>query len=270
MTKTEELNLFLTKADELIESQYILVDVKIVGLLKAIASSETLIAIFKNCLSDFNVNEAEKKYLVKSPYLSDNKGEFLLPSNSKELLAFVFHILMELDSKNINLSEFISKYFYEDGSTSAGYSAFITKMIKPFRNTVKALMESVIDGKVQDPILALMEEEARRLEEEEQERIREQKEKEIAKKTYGESIKAIKNLLLTDKTKVKESRLKEDEKEEIILAIDMLANVVESSDKDALIYAHICYKYIAKAHPCLFFKRNKKINKLVKAILNEL
>lgn len=270
MTKKEELELFIVRADELIESQYILADIKIVGLLKAIASSETLVAIFKNCTANFDYNQAEKAYLVKSPYLSDNKGEFILPSNSKDLLAFVFNVLMSLDAKEINLSEFISKYFYEDGSFSAGYSAFITKMIKPFKNTVKTLMESVIEGKVQDPIEALVEEEKRLAEKIEQDRLREIKEKELAQKTYCESVKKVKDLLLKDKIKVKESKLNECVKEEITLAIDMLANVVESSDKDALAYAFLCYKYVSKAHPILLRGRIKKVGSLVAGIVNEI
>ena len=66
MTKREELDLFLTSAQDFIASKYILADIKIVNLLKAIASSDTLIALFKNCLTDFNYEEAQKKYLVKT------------------------------------------------------------------------------------------------------------------------------------------------------------------------------------------------------------
>ena len=165
MTKREELDLFLLRADEFIDSKYILADIKIVNLLKAIASSDTLIAIFKNCLTDFDYHQATKKYLVKSPYLADNKGEFVLPPSSRELLAFVFNVLMDLDTKAILLGEFIDKYFFVDGSFSAGYDAFINKMIKPFKNSVKILMESVIDGRVQDPVEALTEEENRKAQE---------------------------------------------------------------------------------------------------------
>ena len=66
MTKKEELELFLERADEFINSKYILADVKIINLLKSIAQSETLLAIFKNCLTDFDYQQAKKKYLVKS------------------------------------------------------------------------------------------------------------------------------------------------------------------------------------------------------------
>ena len=48
MGKNEELALFVAKADELIDSKYIIADIKILGLLKSIAASDTLVAIFKN------------------------------------------------------------------------------------------------------------------------------------------------------------------------------------------------------------------------------
>ena len=111
MTKAEELNLFLARADEFIDGKYILADIKIVNLLKSIAYSKTLLAIFENCLKDFDYASAKKKYLVKNKFLSEDKGEFVLPSNSRELLAFTFLILMDVDSRKINLNDFINKYF---------------------------------------------------------------------------------------------------------------------------------------------------------------
>ena len=252
MSKREELDLFLTRADEFIESKYILADVKIINLLKSIASSDTLIAIFKNCLDGFDYEKATKTYLVANKYLSGDKGEFVLPSTSRELLAFIFNLLVDIDAKRIDFSGFIKRYFYEDGSFSAGYSAFINAMIKPFKNSVKMLMESVIEGKLQDPVEALTEEENRKREEEILKAEREKKEKE---------------LLLGIKLKVKASKLKDVKKDALILVIDMLANTLDSEDKDAITYAFVSFNYASKVHKKLL-RKHKKIEKLVKAILN--
>ena len=66
MSKQEELDLFLVRADELIESKYIVADIKIVNLLKSIASSETLLAVFKNCLTDFDFEGRKRRiYLTR-------------------------------------------------------------------------------------------------------------------------------------------------------------------------------------------------------------
>lgn len=270
MERKQELTIFLERADELISSKYILADVKIANLLKSIASSQSLVAILKNCLDSFDYQSALKKYFVKNKYLSDNRGDFVLPPNSRELLALIFNILMDLDSKRLDLGELINTYFYVDGSFSAGYDNFVNAMIKPFRNSVKILMESVIEGKVQDPIEALTEEENRREKEREEKEKQEKIERELSRKVYGENVKQIKDIMLEDKTKIKASKLSEEEKEELILVTDMLANVVDGEDKNALTYAFTAYKYMAKAKPFFFFKRAKKVGKLVKGILNEI
>ncbi len=268
MDRRKELDLFLSKADELIDSKYIIADIKIVGLLKAIAASDTLVAIFKNCLTGFDYKEAQKKYLVKSKYLSDNKGEFILPSSSRELLAFIFNILLDIDSRRIDFAEFISKYFYEDGSFSLGYAAFKNSMIKPFKNSVKVIMESVIEGKLQDPVEAVIEEEERQERERKDEEERQKKEKEISEKAYGQSLKAIKDILLEDKTRVKESRLSDDDKEEALLIIDAFANALSGEDKAALTYAYLAYKYLAKSRKLLFIGKLKKINGYLADVYN--
>ena len=272
MKKSEELNVFLEKAEEFIESKYILADVKIANLLKAIVTSDTLLAIFKNCLADFDYEEAKKKYLIKSKYLADDKGEFVMPQSSRELLAFVFSVLADIDAKRLALGEFLNKYFYEDGSFATGYMSFINSMIKPFRNSVKMLMESVIEGKLQDPVEAFTQEENRKAKEKEIEQQKKLKEKELSQKVYASSVKEIKKLLLEDKTKIKkkENKIKEEVSNGMLLIIDMLANVIESDDKDAINYAFISYKYMAKVHKLLFMGRIKKISKAVKDILNEL
>lgn len=262
----EELDAFIERADELIDSKYILADIKIANLLKSIASSDTLLALFKNCLTDFDYVEAQKKYLVKSKYLADDKGEFVLPPNSRELLAFIFNVLVDIDAKRIDLCGFLNKYFYVDGSFSSGYDAFITAMVKPFKNSVKMLMDGVLDGKLQDPVEAFVEEEERRAKQQEQDRKAAEKEQELLKKAYGESIKKIKNMLLEDKQKIKKSKYSEEIQKDVLLVIDMLANVIDSEDKDAIEYAFVAYKYVAKAHKIIFFGRVNKITALLKDI----
>lgn len=270
MTKREELNLFLLRADEFIEGKYILADIKIVNLLKSIAGSDTLIAIFKNCLDGFDFEEAKRKYLIDSKFQSENRGEFILPLNSRELLALIFNLLLKFDSKEIEFSDFLSRYFFEDGSFSSSYSAFVNGVIKPFRDSLNAIMESVIEGKLQDPIEAFCEAEKKKEEEKQKRLIEEEKNRELERRQNGENIKQIKEILLKDKLKVKEKKLAEKVEYEILLIIDMLANVVESNDKDAIVYAFTAYKYMVKAHGVMFFRRDKKIGSLIEGIINGL
>lgn len=269
MDKREELDAFLGRADEFLDSKYILADVKIVNLLKSIAASETLLAIFKNCLADFDYEKAKKKYLVVSP-LSSGKGEFVPPTAPGEFLAFVFNIFMDIDSKEINFGEFLDKYFYVDGSSYSGYNAFLESVVKPFRQTVKTLMEEVIGGKLQDPVVALSEEDARREKEKAEKEKQAKKEAELSKQSSVESLKSLRSILVVDKKKVKESKLDGVEKHDLLLVIDMLASVVEGKDVDAMEYAFIAYRYACKAHKMLFLGRVKKVAKLLGEVINGL
>ena len=267
MTKREELNAFIVRADEFIDSKYILANVKIVNLLKSIASSETLMAIFKGCLTDFDYTKAKNEYFIKN-VLNDGKGEFIMPQSSRELLALTFSLLMDFDGGKLDVGDFISKYFYENGSIYEGYSAFLRLVIKPFKATVVNLMENVIEGKIQDPIEAVMEEEKARSEKQKQDEIRQMKEKELAKKSLGNAIKTVRERLTADKKKIRESKLSDTAKTELNLIIDMLANVIDSEDREAINYAFVAYKLARKAHPILFFGGNGAFDGAIKQVID--
>lgn len=270
MVKRAELDAFLKSTDELIESKYIIADIKIVGVLKSIANSETLLALFRNCLDGFNYAEAKRKYLVKNPYLGGDKGEFIIPSSSRELIAFVFNVLVDIDAKRIEFGSFLNKYFYENGSSYAGYSSFINTMIKPFANSVKILMESVLSGDIQDPIEALEIEEKRKEKQKILDEENAKKDKELSNKIYWESLRALKELLLVDKKKIKDCKLNANDKLDALLVIDTLVNAVESGDKDAVSYALVAYKFMVRTYKYKFIGRIKKVSGYVKDILNEI
>ena len=85
-----------------------------------------------------------------------------------------------------------NKYFYEDGSFATGYMSFINSMIKPFRNSVKGLMEEVLGGKLQDPVDAFNEAEDERARQKEEAEIAAQKKKEIDQKLLAANVNAVK------------------------------------------------------------------------------
>ncbi len=252
LTKQNELNEFIKNADDLLSSKYILSEIRITAMLKSIASSETLMAIFKSSLDGFDYENAKSKYLIKNQYLADTKGEFVQPTTLKDLLAFILNILYDIDAKNIVLSDFLSKYFYSNGSCFEQYNAFLHQMIKPFKIAVVEIMDKVLSGQIEDPIAFISREEEKKV-----------KDDINAKKSYGESIKKLKEILFIDKKKIKESKLDDGQKEEMTLIIDMLANASEGQDKDGLIYAYVSYKYLTKSKKLMFFGREKKVGKLV-------
>lgn len=270
MTKNAELNAFIKSAEDLFDSKYILADVKIVALLKSIAVSDSMVAILKSCLKDFDYHSAKKKYLVESQFTGGGKGEFVPPSSSKEFIALVFSILVDIDAKNIVLGDFISKYFYAEGSCFNSYNQFKEEMLKPFCKFISVVMEGVIDGSLADPISAIEQEEKSLIEKEQCAKEELENQQNLNKKASKDSILKLKDILFNDKIKIKNSNLNEDLKEEFTLVIDMLANVISSQDKDAIVYAFTAYKFAVKSKKAFFIGRIKKVTKLLENILNGL
>lgn len=238
MTKKEELDLFLLRCDELIESKYIIANIKIINLLKSIANSETLLAIFKSCLSGFDYEEAKSRYFVINEYLGGGKGEFIQPEDSKNLLSLVFSVLMDIDAEKIDLTSFLNKFFYENGSYYESYNSFVKGMIVPFKLTVKALMSGIIGGTVADP----------------KEELAKKVEAPIEEDVEPLEFAKIRVLLKEEKSLIKAKKIVPEKLRDGILIIDTFFSALDSKDKDAINYAFTAYKYTIRS--LLTFKNN--------------
>ena len=132
----EKLRRFLNACDELVEGNYMSAERKISDVLRAIASSDALTQIFSHVTSDFDYIAAKRRYL-RAPSGGSVRGEAFLPTARNEILAFVFCLLVEFDGGSMNFSDFLIRYFYEDGSYTASYAHFAGRMIRPFRDIVR-------------------------------------------------------------------------------------------------------------------------------------
>ena len=130
------------------------------------------------------------------------------------------------------------------------------------------LMESVIDGKLQDPIEAFNEQEKAINERKAEEEKQSKKEKDLMRKAYGASVRKIKTALVETKQRINDSKLRVIVKNDLILIVTMLANAIDSEDKEAIQYAFVAYKYASKAHRFIFRKSKKVVVKEVKSVIN--
>lgn len=137
-TGREQIDLFLRRCDELMQSKFIIADTKIGELLQAIAASDLLYAFFRDITKDFDYPAAKSKYMNYAPYGKMQK-KLLFPEDPAENLAFIFCLLMEFDNKTLDLGRFLQEYFYEDGSFYESFYAFCNQVVKPFRNAVKVM-----------------------------------------------------------------------------------------------------------------------------------
>ena len=138
-TDRRQIDVFLQKCDEVMQSKFIIADTKIGELLKAIVTSDLLYAFFRDITKDFDYDAAQRKYMNYYPEGTTNKRKLLFPEDPAERLAFVFCLLVDFDSKRIDLGDFLQEYFYEDGSVYGSFYAFSNQVIKPFRNAVRTM-----------------------------------------------------------------------------------------------------------------------------------
>ncbi len=128
---------FFTACDELVNGTFMLADNRIADVLKAIAGSGELTNLFNAATETFDYNAAKKAYLKYPAEKGEAHGIAYLPSDRKEILAFVFCVLVEIDAGVVKFNDFLLRYFYIDGSYTASYATFAERMIRPFRDIVR-------------------------------------------------------------------------------------------------------------------------------------
>lgn len=136
MQRYSKIRRFFSACDELVDGSYSLADNKISEILKAIASSRELRELFDAATANFDYPSAKRAYLRYPAGGNGAHGAAYLPTERKEILAFVFCVLVELDVGNMTFNDFLLRYFYKDGSYTASFTAFCDRMLRPFRDIV--------------------------------------------------------------------------------------------------------------------------------------
>lgn len=123
---------FKAACDSLVSSKYILADKKIAQILKVIACSRKLYGLFKDSLSGYN-RAAEFK---KSKSFFKGRQKLVPPKSQTKFIAYVFCLLLELDTKKRILGDFLDE-FYFDINPNSEFSKFCAELIIPFKEAVE-------------------------------------------------------------------------------------------------------------------------------------
>lgn len=132
-----EIDLFMRKCDEVAASGFILADTKIGELLKSVVTSDVLYALFRRALIGFDYAAAWQACAQGQ----GRGGRLLFPEDPAQKLAFIFCLLVDLDSKRIDLSALLQEYFRGDGSLYESYYSFCNQVIKPMRGIVRSMLQ---------------------------------------------------------------------------------------------------------------------------------
>lgn len=121
-----DLRQFNLACEDLIAGKYILANIKVKALINSINSSEKLTDLVSHSLDGFDFGLAFRES-VTSEGLS-------LPHGDKNVIAYCFNVLYNLDEGTVTFLDFLSKYF-ASSKLSGGeeFKAFANTIIEPFK-----------------------------------------------------------------------------------------------------------------------------------------
>jgi hypothetical protein len=124
-----DLKQFNTACDDFVAGKYILANIKIKALINSINASDKLTNLVSNCLDGFDFGVRFRESISSSG--------LVLPHEDKEIIAYCFNILYNLDEEAVTLLDFLSKYFISSKmSGGEEFKAFTNVIIEPFKKAI--------------------------------------------------------------------------------------------------------------------------------------
>ena len=124
---------FISACNSFIKGKFILTDVKLANILKAIAESESVYNLLAEHMINFDFDGELKKCCVKNAV---EGGSFKLPKEVDVVIPLVFCLLVEIDSKRIDFDYFLRSQFPFAENQNEQYDRFANDIIAPFRDAV--------------------------------------------------------------------------------------------------------------------------------------
>lgn len=141
--KPDGLENFLNSCDEFIQGKFILADIKISKILRAISTSKEIYNLMAESLINYDF---KKEYTALKTQADEQGKDFSLPSDAQSIISFVFAMLVEIDSKRIDFSDLLSTTFPYATSQREEYAMFSQKFILPFKNSVARVFGIMPNG----------------------------------------------------------------------------------------------------------------------------
>ncbi len=131
-----EIQDFVDACNEFINGKFILADMKISKILKAIAISGDIYNLLAECMINFDFEYELKKCCVKT---GTENASFVLPTETYKLIPIVFCLLVQIDSKRIDFNYFLKTQFPFANGQNEEYDRFSAQVIIPFRDSIAGL-----------------------------------------------------------------------------------------------------------------------------------
>ena len=124
-----DIKQFNLACDDFIAGKYILANIKVKALINSVNQNEKLTDLVSNCLDGFDFGLAMRESVTP-------KG-LVLPEGDKNVVAYCFNILFNLDQGTITFLDFLNKYFVSSKTTGGEeFGLFSSTIIEPFKRAV--------------------------------------------------------------------------------------------------------------------------------------
>ena len=252
-TREESLNNFYNLMDKLINSKYLLASAQVYEVLSAINSSKLLSDMFGYFSDGFDFEEA----LTSAFYIEGEEKHFVLPENNAEILAFVYNVLKELNYKRLQLTDVLD--FFEGGKNyDVSYQNFAKEMLEPFKIYTYQIGMQMINETVSNNSEEVTVEEPVTVQEQPIENNIDKQPKFSIVSNKTDDYATLRRLIDLDKLAISQSRLSEDEKEELRYVLNVFEEEIKGGDKEKMKLSYLAYYYAMRPL--------KKIKNNVKAI----
>lgn len=130
--QNNDLKQFNNACNDFLSGKYILANIKLKAILQSINENEKLTDIVSDCIDSFNFDDKFRESIIS--------GRIILPATDKDIIAYCFNILYNLDIGTVGLMDFINKYFTSDElSGGEEFKLFTNTIIKPFNEAINRL-----------------------------------------------------------------------------------------------------------------------------------
>ncbi len=220
-TNNESIINFINACNDLVDGKFILADIKISKILKSISQSTEIYNLIAESMINYDFDAEFEKAVVKN---EQGVEKFELPEDVEKLIPLVFCLLVEIDSKRINLNDFIKAQFPLVNNQNEEYHAFAKTIIIPFRNAIAEIFGAEVTTKMPEkpetPYKNVIDEKIKELNEREDENLEDGEEdgddyKTILDQTHTTTIVSTSSPVIDSIVEI-QKRLQEDEEVELL------------------------------------------------------
>ena len=146
----EAVKAFVAACNSMCDAKFLLSERKISDLMQTIAAYPRLYEIFKNALQGYN-RQAE---FHKSKTKVGGRSKLVPPQNQTKLIAYVFCLLLEIDTGKRALREFLDDFFYHTNPNEE-FALFCSALIVPFRDVTEYVFYNGAESYLEDDAVDL-------------------------------------------------------------------------------------------------------------------